>query len=148
MGNSWTQLTFPSFSPFFMNITRQPNGMHSFRGKPTIFGSTTDCNDKGECDYSEIIQYDDASDSWTGIGKMLESKTLMDVIEVPQSFCSILANTQTSTSPSEETTTDEGSGTTTEDPDELTTQPGDSAGRLEFSFYLSIFVFTSFIFVL
>ena len=73
--NTWTQVQFPSFSPFVfvdefedeLNIPentlrdfeQQPNGYHTFRGKPTIFGSTENCDTRRRCRYTEIIQYEE-----------------------------------------------------------------------------------------
>ena len=116
--------------------------MHSFRGKATIFGSTDNCNDKAECEFSEILQFDGDTNSWLSIGRMTESKTLMDVLEVPQSFCSILntfePSSSTESSSGDSTTTagddmtstvdagSETSGSTQSGPD-ATTDPGENS---------------------
>ena len=85
--NSWTVLRFPSYAPFIEDILDQPDTLWSFRGKPTMFGNMENCNTEGVCDYDEVMQYDDASNMWVSLGRMTESKTFHDVVEVPQSFC-------------------------------------------------------------
>ena len=84
---SWTQLRFPTYAPFFGAEFYHPNTIHSLWGKPTIFGNSNNCDVTGKCDNKEIIQYDVDDDNWEVIGVMRESRTLHDVIEIPDSIC-------------------------------------------------------------
>ncbi len=75
-----------------------------------MFGNAV-CQDDGSCDYSEVIQYDGETDSWSTIGYMQEGRGFQEVIEVPIELCSKAATITTST-PDPPQTTDEDDGTT------------------------------------
>ena len=71
-----------------------PNSMWSFQGKPTIFGNPT-CDEDFRCSFSEVIQFDLASNTWEVLGNMLRSRRYHEVIEVPVSVCEDFTSTLT-----------------------------------------------------
>ena len=84
---TWRQLRFPTYAPFLGGEYFHPNTIHSLWGKPTIFGNNNNCDTSGQCENREIIQYDVDTDNWEVIGMMRNSRTLHDVIEIPDSIC-------------------------------------------------------------
>ena len=62
---TWEQRRFPPYPMFFT----EPNAIHTFRGKPTVFGNAI-CDDTAYCTYSEIDQYNPDTDTWDTIGRM------------------------------------------------------------------------------
>jgi len=82
--HKWEQARFP---PAFEKSV-VPNALYSFRGRATMFGNT-ECDNEGNCEYTEIVSYDGESDTWISMGNMLKPRTLHEVIEVPKEFCDL-----------------------------------------------------------
>ncbi len=70
----------------YLSANRPPNAMYRFRELPTIFGFPQ-CDDRGECPYIDVLQYQADTDSWVNLGSLLEEARSHLVIEVPGSFC-------------------------------------------------------------
>ncbi len=51
-----------------------------------MFGSPL-CDGEGICEYKEVLQYNENTDTWNSLGEMVEGRQLHYVIEVPNSFC-------------------------------------------------------------
>ncbi len=68
-----------------------PDALWSFRGKPTVFGSTV-CDGLGNCEFRGVEQYDVDTDMWINIGEMIQTRTFHEVVEVPVSFCEFSSN--------------------------------------------------------
>ncbi len=83
IGNdAWAQRRFPPYA----NVVVEPDAVWSFRGKPTVFGSTV-CDGEGNCKYTGVEQYDVDMDKWIHLGELTQTRTFHDVVEVPVSFC-------------------------------------------------------------
>jgi hypothetical protein len=81
--------------------------MWSFRDRPTIFGNPV-CDDAGECENREVIQYMWETDEWVSLGFMGEPHTYHEVIEVSGTYCDSFVDpttTSTTTSTTMQTTT-------------------------------------------
>ncbi len=78
----WNKLAVPPLDP----IGRFPNSLFLFGGQPTIFGSGI-CDSVGECEYSQVLQFDQANNAWLEIGTLGESRIEPFVIDVPVEFC-------------------------------------------------------------
>ncbi len=69
------------------SLVSSVNGMFTFQGLPTIFGSP-ECDEDFECSLTEVVQYDPELDLWIKLGSLLESRELFNVVEVPAEYCS------------------------------------------------------------
>ncbi len=69
------------------SLVSSVNGMFTFQGLPTIFGSP-ECDEDFECSLTEVAQYDPELDLWIKLGSLLESRELFNVVEVPAEYCS------------------------------------------------------------
>ncbi len=45
------------------------------------------CDGENQCENREVLQYNEALDTWDSLGYMQETRLLHEVIEVPGSFC-------------------------------------------------------------
>ncbi len=79
---TWEAKRFPPL----VTISEEPNALFSYQGRPTMFGSPI-CDGEGNCEYKEVLQYNEVSDTWDSLGSMVENRQLHYVIEVPNSFC-------------------------------------------------------------
>ncbi len=86
---TWEARRFPPF----INIADEPDALFSYQGRPTMFGSPL-CDGEGNCNYSEILQYNEETDTWNSLGFMVEGRQFHEVVEVPISFCDDYAVTQ------------------------------------------------------
>ncbi len=101
------------FPPNNVYVT-EADSLYSFRGMPTIFGSPV-CNSEGDCEYTEVMQYDNDDDEWNSLGYLLESRSFQAVIEVPQSVCDLI-EPPTTEAPTTMSTTQETTGQFFPDP--------------------------------
>ena len=73
--------------PYSIVDSTTPNSLWTWRGVPTLFGSSR-CDETGEyCKDDLVIQYDPELDDWVPHGEMLEPRQFHEVIEVPAEFC-------------------------------------------------------------
>ncbi len=84
---TWEQKRFPPYA----NVVAIPDAMWTFRKKPTIFGNTV-CDGLGNCEFTGVEQYDVTTNKWIHIGKMIQTRTFHEVVEVPVSFCDFSSN--------------------------------------------------------
>ncbi len=78
----WQAKRFPPYT----DLTEEANALFSYQGRPTMFGSPM-CDGQGNCEYKEVLQYNEVTDNWDSLGSMAEGRQLHEVVEVPQSFC-------------------------------------------------------------
>ncbi len=83
----WEQKRFP---PYYENGPT-PNALYNFRGKATLFGNG-DCDEEGICTSTDVLQYDPDQDLWISMGRMIKSRTMHSVIEVPKTFCDVVTH--------------------------------------------------------
>ncbi len=84
---TWESKKFP---PYY-NGALLPNALHNFRGKATVFGGNQ-CDDEGTCTFTDVLQYDSDKDLWISMGRMVKSRTMHEVIEVPKEFCDVVVH--------------------------------------------------------
>ncbi len=89
---TWEAKRFPPY----INIADEPDGLFSYQGRPTMFGSPI-CDGEGNCDYKEVLQYNEESDTWNSLGMLVEGRQHHDVVEVPISFCEGYSGMQSKT---------------------------------------------------
>ena len=73
-------------APPYELVTRKPNHMWTYRGRPTIFGNPN-CNDNGFCATNRVVQYVGETDEWIFLSNMDRARTGHEVVEVPREFC-------------------------------------------------------------
>ncbi len=82
----WTRLSAPLFNP----IANPVNAMHSFQGRPTIFGQPECDESGGNCPMTGVEQYDQSTDTWRKIGSMAMARRFHAVVEVPGEWCDMV----------------------------------------------------------
>ncbi len=93
---TWEARRFP---PRVLDSIVEPDALFRFRGKPTQFGSPM-CDGSGTCQYREVLQYNEITDTWDLLGTLQETRMLHEVIEVPVEFCDqYVGSTQTAEEP-------------------------------------------------
>jgi len=67
---TWETLNYP---PNAVVVQVESDAFFSFRGRPTMFGTPT-CDDNGQCEWREVIQYNTITNEWDLIGHMADSR--------------------------------------------------------------------------
>ncbi len=98
---TWEAQRFPPH--IMINGVADADALFSFRGRPTVFGHPV-CDGAGDCEYKEILQFNELSSSWDTLGMMLDNRQLHEVIEVPAEICEGIFPPEQSTVPPPPTT--------------------------------------------
>ncbi len=69
--SEWVAKRFPPYPR--IGDYELADALYSFRGSPTIFGSPV-CDEKGECEYREVLWYDRDDDIYVSLGNMREQR--------------------------------------------------------------------------
>lgn len=70
-----------------------------------MFGNPM-CDGEGVCEYREVLQYSEVTDTWDFLGTLQETRTLHEVIEVPGEYCDEYLGSVSSTTDAPITVTD------------------------------------------